>query len=100
MTSEYSALTLKTLMLNAVQLDTACMLTTVIIYVNVCCTLYTLLPSHKWIIQIMQLAALHEPVDLDFLHPTNHIVYVINAHRLALKQLSQDYTYTMVKLWL
>ena len=50
--------------------------------------------SHKWIIQIMQLVALHKPVDLP---PTNHTVYVISTHRHALEQLSQD---CAVRLWL
>jgi len=45
----------------------------------------------------MELAALHKFVDLDFLPPTNHTVYVINTHRHALEQLSQD---CMVRLWL
>jgi len=29
----------------------------------------------------MELAALHKFLDLDFLPPTNHTVYVINTHR-------------------
>ena len=38
----------------------------------------------------MELVVLHKFVDLDFLPPTNHTVYVINTHRHALEQLSQD----------
>ena len=46
----------------------------------------------------MQLVALHKPVDFEiFLPPTNHTVYMINTHRHALEQLSQD---CMVRLWL
>jgi len=40
----------------------------------------TLLPSHKWIIQIMQLVAFYKPVDLP---PTNHTVYMINMHNMS-----------------
>jgi len=38
--------------------------------------LSTPLPSHKWIIQIMQLVVLHKPVDLDFFYLLLTILHV------------------------
>ena len=75
-------------------LTTNICITSVCLHVNVrWAFLYTLLPSYKWIIWIMQLAALHKP---SIFTSYNHSVYQINTHRHALEQLSQD---CMVKLW-
>jgi len=47
----------------------------------------------------MQLVAFHKFVDLKFLPPTNHTMYVINTHRHALerchKTVWSDYGFTM-----
>ena len=58
------------------QLDTVCVLTIVTSKCLLNFPVHSITNSHKWIIKIIQLAALHKPVDFDFLPPTNHTVYV------------------------
>jgi len=80
-------------MLNAVQLDTVC------VFATVTCECPLNFPIHSITFSYMDNSdyATCSLVYLDFLPHTNCTVYVINTHRHALEQLSQD---CMVRLWL